>query len=589
MPVTVTPEISQDVLRILARNRATQQSLLENRINEWMPGLTPERRALVAARIEDFRSIFETFIANGRIETIRPRMDELCSVTSEFGISMDVFTRVLLDVESREKLFLIEQMPCQPSELAAIFRKMDEYQVALFESFARARADYWQRREKEATKLHTDFFTNIPFPAMMGDANLVIRAMNPGAIECMQLDARKVIGRPLPEWLGVIGVPAPRVGQIMAKLAERGKLIQEEIEIACPMRGTPMYLLLSVNFHEDLSGARSGFQAMIQDITRRRTLEHEVAFQVAQLRAVFYSTPVGLIFVDPNRNIRRINGEACRILGYPPPEQVENADMSSFRQKAKASYKDPEGFMRLLGEVYADPESHREGMLETANPRRLVSYSVTPVHEAGQKPIGWLWIFIDVTAREAAENLKNDLIQMIVHDLKNPLTAIKGGTHVLKKLSSDDGNARTAETIDLIQRNSDKMMGMIMNLLDVERLEEGKLQLHIGEVSIARLLNSAHQTQKLAAGHRSFTVAVADEIAEAAIPMDVNLMERVLANLIGNAIKHTRPDGTITLRAVKGESGSVRIDVMDNGEGIPKEFHAKIFEKFGQAETRALG
>jgi two-component system, NtrC family, sensor histidine kinase KinB len=398
----------------------------------------------------------------------------------------------------------------------------------------------------------------------------------------------EIIGKRLPDWLRVMNLAESRLGEIMRKLEEEGGFFQEEVELQCPNGCEEKCLLLSVNFLMDDARNRTGFQAVLEDMTQRRMLEEKLSAERNQMNAVFDSSPTGFIFVDSHRVIQRINTEACRLLGYPPPEQIVNTDMNAFRQEAQKSYKDPKKFMKVLKELYEDPGNSAVGIWELTLPTRWVRYYVSPVHDNRGQPIGWLWILNDMTDRIARDQLRNDLTHMIVHDLKNPLTAIQGGVYVMKNLLAEKEPV-ALRALDVIGRNATRMQRMVMNLLDIERLEQGKLELATHDIRLKEMLETIIEGQRPAAGERDVELQYDPYLPAVPIKADDNLLERVITNLLSNAIKHTRPNGKIVIKAEGDARGYLTIRVTDDGDGIDPKYHKKIFERFGQAELRRDG
>jgi two-component system sensor histidine kinase/response regulator len=185
------------------------------------------------------------------------------------------------------------------------------------------------------------------------------------------------------------------------------------------------------------------------------------------------------------------------------------------------------------------------------------------------------------------EQLKELLTQMIVHDLKNPLTAIMGNLHLLLQPSQREGD-RMERRVGLALDSSRVMMRMIMNLLDIGRLEENKLKLTRERVLVQDLIQASvlENGGLIASGG----ITVRSEAPPDLPPVwaDANLLGRILGNLVSNAIKHTPEGGVITMGA-EPRGDEVRIFVSDTGEGIPEMYHAMIFEKFRQAEAKRLG
>lgn len=584
MTSTLTPAIAD----LLLQDRELIFEVYKDRVMGLLPESLVDQAEWVEARLRQSFDIFNDYVGGESIDSLRPRMGQFSKAIVSSGVRMDEFVRIILDTSAQRKKVLVEQHACEPQELVQAFSALDIYEHSLFDEFSIAQTEYWERREKAAAKLHSDFFQDSPFPALTGGEDLMIREINPAGLKDLGIRRDQAVDMSFPDWLKSMNLDHERLEDLMELLEKDGHLLHEPIQITCPNGCDEKHLLLSTNYISDPDGNRVGFQAMIDDLTQEHELEKQLSDQMIQLNAVFNSSPVGLIFADSDRTIQRINTEACRLLGYPPPEQVLQMDMASFRETAAHSYKHPERFAKLLDEVYGDPNSSAVGVFELVLPHRLVSYTVSPVHADLGPPIGWFWIFTDVTERIAREQLRSELSHMLVHDLKNPLTAIQGGIHVLRKLFAEDGKTATV-ALDVIDRNADRLLRLVMNLLDVERLEQGKLQLQREKIDLPDLLSSVAEAQKPAAGERELGLDVDPHLAAAAVMADATLLERVVTNLVSNAIKHTRGNGHITIEASGDPRGYYRISVIDNGEGIPAEYHEKIFERFGQAELRKGG
>ena len=187
---------------------------------------------------------------------------------------------------------------------------------------------------------------------------------------------------------------------------------------------------------------------------------------------------------------------------------------------------------------------------------------------------------------QEVEKLRDDMRNMIVHDLRTPLTAVIVGVEMLEK---DETLSEMQHEIVAIAAGGGKtLLGMINDLLDVEKMEAGASQLHYEELSAAALVAVAlDQVASLALDGRNVLVT---EVGPGLplFPGDANKLSRTLVNLIGNAIKFTR-GGTVTITASGDEEEGVRFSVRDTGEGIPSEAFERIFEKFGQLDSRKVG
>ena len=187
----------------------------------------------------------------------------------------------------------------------------------------------------------------------------------------------------------------------------------------------------------------------------------------------------------------------------------------------------------------------------------------------------------DLTDQRAAEELRDSLTHMVVHDLRSPLSGILLSLELLgTSIGQQDPKAQ-----DIIQRSliaTQQLTQMISTLLDVNKMEAGEMALNRADGDLRDAV--AATLESLSGLVRSRAVVVeADEPVMASF--DREIIVRVVSNLVANAIKFTPKDGRVTLRVGRMRGGAC-VEVVDTGRGIPSEFHTKIFEKFGQVEAR---
>ena len=177
---------------------------------------------------------------------------------------------------------------------------------------------------------------------------------------------------------------------------------------------------------------------------------------------------------------------------------------------------------------------------------------------------------------------REDLTHMIVHDLRSPLTVVTGYVDALEEMASDKLNPSEAQCVAEAKRGAHDMADMITTLLDVGRLEAGEMPLRLQSHDVAQIVRKTASR---------FTPVLHGRILRCDVPprpvsvsCDDDVIRRVLENLISNALKFTKSDGTIRIK-VQGNAADVTISVSDDGQGIPPDQHKHIFEKFGQTES----
>ncbi|MDH7603062.1 MAG: ATP-binding protein [Armatimonadota bacterium] len=182
------------------------------------------------------------------------------------------------------------------------------------------------------------------------------------------------------------------------------------------------------------------------------------------------------------------------------------------------------------------------------------------------------------------ESLRDSLTHMIVHDMRTPLTSIYGYLEMLREFESKSLSQEGREYLSIVMGETQNLMEMISSLLDVSKMEHGEMQLDLSEFDITELVKEIAAKLEPLREDRSIILDFAE--TPLLVTADRHLIGRVIQNLLSNALKFTpSPGGEIRLRAER-QDGSVKVCVIDNGPGVPKEYHEKIFEKFGQVESR---
>ncbi len=184
------------------------------------------------------------------------------------------------------------------------------------------------------------------------------------------------------------------------------------------------------------------------------------------------------------------------------------------------------------------------------------------------------------------ERLRDDLTHMIVHDLRTPLTSLLSGLQTVPLVG--DLNEIQTEMLEIAVDGGQILLGMINDLLDVEKMEQESVPLERTPLTAAGLIERATVQVAMLAQADGLTLAQQAALDLPPFSGDEDKLRRTLVNLLGNAIKFTPAGGTVTASAEIGE-GIVLFSVRDTGEGIPPEAFDRIFEKFGQVESRKAG
>ncbi len=279
----------------------------------------------------------------------------------------------------------------------------------------------------------------------------------------------------------------------------------------------------------------------------------------------------GLLIADPGGLITFANRSAGTILGTPARGMVGQ----NLTQRL-AGFVDAETLARLVAEHgHFEREISLRGLRPMHYTLRLAAVSAD---ENGAGPVlGIVASLSDVTRQHELQQTKNDVISLVSHEMRTPLTAIQGMTELLA--AYDVEPARRREMNLAINDEVKRLTRMITQYLDITRLESGATEMRFSPVRVETLLERILILMEPVAGQRSIQLVREFSAGLPPVLADSDLLSRAAENLISNAIKYS-PDGTSVTVAARAEEDCVTIEVTDHGYGIPEADLGKVFEKF---------
>jgi signal transduction histidine kinase len=190
---------------------------------------------------------------------------------------------------------------------------------------------------------------------------------------------------------------------------------------------------------------------------------------------------------------------------------------------------------------------------------------------------------LEVAARTKAERRQQEFLAIVSHELRTPLTAIQGALKLLKHMASGALSQRDLELLDMADRNGEKLLRLVNDLLDMERLSRGQTTLAPKALELGALVRLALSNHEPTFRSRGISGRYEAAEGEVWIQGDPLRLEQVVANLLSNATKFSRAGGEV-VAAVGLVAGEARLEIRDQGEGIPDAFRDRIFQPFTQAE-----
>jgi signal transduction histidine kinase len=190
----------------------------------------------------------------------------------------------------------------------------------------------------------------------------------------------------------------------------------------------------------------------------------------------------------------------------------------------------------------------------------------------------------DIDDSVRAERMRSEFVSTVSHELRTPLTSIMGALSLIRAHVAGQISEKAEQLVTIAHENCERLVRLINDLLDVEKIEAGKVTFIFKEENLAKLVAKAKEENDLYAQQHGATIVVGPVAQDATVEVDEARFAQVMANLLSNAARYSPPGGTIKI-ATKLLDGAVRISVTDQGPGIPAEFHDRIFQRFAQAEA----
>ena len=312
-------------------------------------------------------------------------------------------------------------------------------------------------------------------------------------------------------------------------------------------------------------------------------LFEEAENKKTQLEQVFASTSDGFLVVDLEERIVAFNRQGAELLDIAPVEVIGRP----FRALVDAlsgsvAWEDTGG--QALAAAVARRAEPAAGDLELRLPEpRTLRWHTTPTRDLLGNTVGVTVTLRDVTRERETDRMKTEFVSTVSHELRTPLTSIKGSLHLLLSdpaLSLDDTQQ---QLIDISLKNTDRLIRLITNILDISKIEAGHMPLTLAGYRPGEFIVMAVEGIRGFAESRAVALEqeVADDLPQ--LRVDFDRMVQVVTNLLSNAIKFSPEGGRVTV-AARRAGGEVEIRVTDQGRGIAPEDISRLFRKFQQLD-----
>lgn len=350
------------------------------------------------------------------------------------------------------------------------------------------------------------------------------------------------------------------ITQRLQIVVDNTKRLAREESLNEPIKGEDEIVSLDSAFHQMA-------EALAESTRKEREMLDKVSSMIKNL-------PVGLVTVNQQGQIESANPKAEEIFQCEESQLVNKPLSLLFSEDNGKS--DAEFMKHVLEKAQGTVCEFSGSKLSGAG----FPMEVSVKEESGSRGKSYLVNILDVTERHEVERLKREFVAMVSHDLRSPLTAIKGVLSVLSKARNLADKQRDRVTAAEVEAT--RLMTLVTDLLDVARMESGRFKIQRHETSLAAIIDRAVASTLPLSDQKGITIE-ADE-TDIEMYADEDRLIQVLVNLLSNAVKFSESDSKIRI-AVKDLEDAVEVRVSDSGCGIPESYREAIFERFQQVDS----
>lgn len=362
--------------------------------------------------------------------------------------------------------------------------------------------------------------------------------------------------------------------------------IRAVIRSAQGIRAGNLDQVVPVLSDDELGDLAKEFNAMARQLRKYRQTSYARLLDAQRTsQATIDSFPDPVLVVDPDGKLEMANPAAQRLFGFPgksadqaaitpwlPPDSLQVPLKGALQHQR--SYL-PEAFDHAI-------------LLHTGGKDRSFLPHILPIRDPRGFTLGAAVLLQDVTRFRLLDQIKSDLVATASHELKTPLTSIQLAHHVLLEEAAGPLTPKQMELLLDARDNTERLLTVVTNLLDLTRLEQGREYLDIKPIPPAALLRSAAEAIQHRAEDKGISVAVEAPGDLPPLAVDTQRISHALGNLLDNALTYTDRGGRITLSAALADDQIV-LAVVDTGIGIPPEYLPHVFDRFSRIPNQSRG
>ncbi|HYD79957.1 MAG TPA: response regulator [Paucimonas sp.] len=320
-------------------------------------------------------------------------------------------------------------------------------------------------------------------------------------------------------------------------------------------------------------------KGLADEIAERKRIEADLRTSTARFTAMDEASPLGTFVTDENGCCQHVNQAYQKITRYSQEEMQGRPWHAGIHPDDKESVLAQWREASEHGTTFSvESRFQRSDGSET-----WVSCKAAAMRD-GERFLGWVGTLEDISERKQVERMKSEFVSTVSHELRTPLTSIMGSLGLLTGGVSGELSAQAKMLIEIAHKNSERLVRLINDILDIEKISSGRMQFDLQPHALQPLVEQAIAANRAYAAQFDVNFVLVAPLPGAQVRVDSDRLMQVMTNLMGNAAKFSPRGASVELR-IERRGGVLRFSVSDSGPGIPTAFRSKVFQQFSQADS----
>lgn len=333
------------------------------------------------------------------------------------------------------------------------------------------------------------------------------------------------------------------------------------------------------NFDDDYKKLLETIAFQVDTALKQIRLYNKTIQQREREKAILSNLPFMVWLKDRENRLLAANEPFAKMCGTTADKLVGKTDYELWPKELAQEYVNDDIAVMKTGKTKSVEE-----LIQGPTGSRWHETYKTPLFDEKGEIVGTTGFARDITERKEIDRMKSEFVSTVSHELRTPLTSLSGALELVLSGKMGDFSEKIKSLLDMAYSNCNRLINLINDILDIEKIEAGKMDFEIKTLELMPLISQAIQLNLQYAQKFNVEIKLLENLPTVFVQVDANRLIQVITNLLSNAIKFSEANAPVEVSVIK-INGEIRVSVTNYGAEIPEEFKGKIFQKFAQADS----